>query len=569
MVSLLKFSAAIFMQFMEFGVGVFRVSDVKKLGLLLVLGCWMKLPLVRVTTEDQGWQQVRRKNKKTEEYTINGMATTIFISDFPPDWMEADLWKVLKNYGILVDVFIAKKRAKNNNRFGFARFIRVGSEEGHPDNYTKRAAGLIPPKACKLGGIRRKDLCRSFRCSTKERNWSIFPHSSTPTLADLSPPAEMELRFTTTEKARTVAMTTLVGESESFESLMNVKAFKEVEGNPSLELRYVGGLNTILEFEDGEAMNKFLVEGQHVWKPWFKSLQPWDPSQKFTKRIASIVIHGVPLHAWCEEAFSVIARRWGEVIIPETCETDNLNMAYGHVGILTENSGLISCAVTITVDDVLYTINVMEDIFESNRLNPMLACNDIEDPFYHDDWASKWESDSTDSEKASSADESPEFSPARSEPLPSRSLQSEGQGIEKSDGRDWSAQVLRTDTHDCGVEVDEARDLESGIGVNQNYIRRSRSLDLNSHPKLSSGLSRSHPSINEPINSISFPNPIPSTSSTKQVTNNNPSKSAVSHSSGEIEAIVELGKKIGFQFDVSSEQMNRWFGKRGAAETSQ
>lgn len=47
MVSLLKFSAAIFMQFMEFGAGVFRVSDVKKLGLLLVLGCWMKLPLVR------------------------------------------------------------------------------------------------------------------------------------------------------------------------------------------------------------------------------------------------------------------------------------------------------------------------------------------------------------------------------------------------------------------------------------------------------------------------------------------------------------------------------------------
>ncbi|KAI3501118.1 hypothetical protein L1887_28977 [Cichorium endivia] len=331
---------------------------------------------------------------------------------------------------------------------------------------------------------------------------------------------------------------------------------------------------------------------------WFKSLRPWDPSQTFTKRIASVVIQGVPLHAWCEEAFSVIARRWGEVVIPETCETDNLNMAYGRVGILTENPGLISCAITINVDDALYTINVMEDIFESNRLNPMLACNDIEDPFYHDDWASKWESETTDSEKASSADESPEFSPARSEPLPSRSMQSEGRGIEKSDGRDRSAQVSRINVNDGGVEVEEARDLESGIGggdpiddlgqtignfhgpaiheqisgahpANQNYIRRTRSLDLNSHPKLSSGLSCSHPSINDPINYISLPNPIPSTSSTKHGTNNNPSKSAVSRSSGEIEATVELGKKIGFQFDVSTEQMNQWFGKRGAAETPQ
>ncbi|KAI3519771.1 hypothetical protein L1887_08987 [Cichorium endivia] len=113
--------------------------------------------------------------------------------------------------------------------------------------------------------------------------------------------------------------------------------------------------------------------------------RPWDPSQKFSKRIASIVIHGVPLHAWCEEAFSVIASKWGEVIIPETCDTDNLNMAYGRVGNLTDNQGLISSDITIVVDDSLYTINVLEDVFESNRLNPMLACDDVDEQFYQDD----------------------------------------------------------------------------------------------------------------------------------------------------------------------------------------
>ncbi|KAI3522120.1 hypothetical protein L1887_11599 [Cichorium endivia] len=88
-------------------------------------------------------------------------------------------------------------------------------------------------------------------------------------------------------------------------------AFKEVEGNSSFELRCVGGLNTLLEFEDETEMKSFLENGEHIWKPWFKTFVPWNQDMQLNKRITSLLIYGIPLHAWCEEAFSTFASTWG------------------------------------------------------------------------------------------------------------------------------------------------------------------------------------------------------------------------------------------------------------------
>lgn len=93
----------------------------------------------------------------------------------------------------------------------------------------------------------------------------------------------------------------------------------------------------------------------------------------------------MPQHAWCEEAFSAIAKTWGRVIIPDECSTDNTNMAFGRVGIITSQPGSISQTITIKVDNDVFNIIVMEDILESNRLNPIIASNDfITSPVWKD-----------------------------------------------------------------------------------------------------------------------------------------------------------------------------------------
>nr|KAJ0189013.1 hypothetical protein LSAT_V11C800402950 [Lactuca sativa] len=195
-------------------------------------------------------------------------------------------------------------------------------------------------------------------------------------------PYEKCIRMISAEGSKECMNSTLVGETENFQALMNVKAFPEVEGCPTIQLRYLGDLKMLLDFENVEEKNDFLVKGEAIWKPWFKSLTNWSMECKYNERIASIIIQGVPQHAWCEEAFSTTAKLWGSVVIPEECPTDSPNLAFGRVGILTSHPGLISSSIPVFVDGIHFEINIMEDIFESIKLSPVLASND----FHYSKW---------------------------------------------------------------------------------------------------------------------------------------------------------------------------------------
>ena len=50
------------------------------------------------------------------------------------------------------------------------------------------------------------------------------------------------IKFISFPECREFTKRTLVGETETFQSLMNIIAFKDVEGCPTLEMRYLGGL---------------------------------------------------------------------------------------------------------------------------------------------------------------------------------------------------------------------------------------------------------------------------------------------------------------------------------------
>ncbi|KAL4585390.1 hypothetical protein LXL04_010009 [Taraxacum kok-saghyz] len=111
----------------------------------------------------------------------------------------------------------------------------------------------------------------------------------------------------------------LVGVMEDFQALMNIPNFREVQGCPDIDMRYL---------------------------------------------------------AWCKEAFTAIASSWGKVIIPEECASDNPNLAFGRVGILTTHPGLVSQTIVVTIDNQQYNITAIEDTIESTRLSPVVASND-------------------------------------------------------------------------------------------------------------------------------------------------------------------------------------------------
>ncbi|CAH1422868.1 unnamed protein product [Lactuca virosa] len=58
------------------------------------------------------------------------------------------------------------------------------------------------------------------------------------------------------------------------------------------------------------------------------------------------------------------------------CIKNSPNLAFERVGIVITYRGLINTGILILVDGMPYLINVMEDLFESLKISPVLAAND-------------------------------------------------------------------------------------------------------------------------------------------------------------------------------------------------
>ncbi|KAK9065142.1 hypothetical protein SSX86_016525 [Deinandra increscens subsp. villosa] len=81
----------------------------------------------------EGWQTVRRRNLDRR------LTNSFFISGFPETTTLKDLWYSTRHLGCLEDVYIARKRWFNNERFGFLRFNNVGDVNA----IEKKLNGLI------------------------------------------------------------------------------------------------------------------------------------------------------------------------------------------------------------------------------------------------------------------------------------------------------------------------------------------------------------------------------------------------------------------------------------------
>lgn len=80
---------------------------------------------------DGDWERVKRRsrqhttNNNSRHHTINNDITTYFVYNLPPSLTSTELKQLFQAHGNLCDAYIAKKRDKYNNPFGFIRFRNI------------------------------------------------------------------------------------------------------------------------------------------------------------------------------------------------------------------------------------------------------------------------------------------------------------------------------------------------------------------------------------------------------------------------------------------------------------
>ncbi|KAM0064292.1 hypothetical protein Hdeb2414_s0003g00101241 [Helianthus debilis subsp. tardiflorus] len=124
-------------------------------------------------------------------------------------------------------------------------------------------------------------------------------------------------------------------------------------------IKYLGGLNVLIVFKF--AMEADLFRANAPGFGWFHNRELWKGQAIAFQRLAWLNIHGVPLHLSVNEVFDSIGRCFGKVIHASQLNSDDKNMTFDCVGVLTDSVRRIEEEVVIRKEGKRYRFWVEEE----------------------------------------------------------------------------------------------------------------------------------------------------------------------------------------------------------------
>ncbi|KAJ0602305.1 putative RNA recognition motif domain, nucleotide-binding alpha-beta plait domain superfamily [Helianthus annuus] len=308
-------------------------------------------------------------------------AITFYVTNIHPHISDGELWLESKNYGQVVDAYIARKLDKKGKRFGFlrftnvkdtekmikalnqmsffgwkiktnvARFVKVVKKDDRakqawrkkPENHT----GPVLNKQTEHNtsytkqGLSWADVARGKRPLQEEGEWLTFANESVPYL---------------NWRGKTI-----VGELKKVEYLKAVGNMKKQMSLRNDQVRYVGGLNVMVIFDSEESLEETLTTHEVLWNRWFSNFRKWSGEHIPFQRIAWLRISGVPLQLWIDGVFNCVGERFGKIIKPSTADEYDINFNYDAVGVLVNHGMTINEKVTIRWKQELFDVWVTEE----------------------------------------------------------------------------------------------------------------------------------------------------------------------------------------------------------------
>lgn len=353
---------------------------------------------IRKGAKEGGWTTVRRINKnrsnlseRRDDRSLEGGATTFFVSNIPDGCSASKIWKIFQQFGCLVDVYVARKRDRMGQCFGFARFIKVQHEEKlekdlsnifiekrrlvvNVSKYKRKAAIQLDPlkeKGSRRGnnehvssaGIFVQNL-RGSKSYLEAVSGDNFNRSEVPCKyqsPSLSGKKVIKIPEAIIPKSFQKFEGCLLGEAKDIDSLENFFNIFNASGLVDCSLKYLGGLNVLIDFGRKDVAEAFLLDHAEGWRKWFAWLKVWDESFIQNHRIIWIKVSGLPIQLWESVFFDVIAERFGRVLIRFEGSLQARNCSYGRLCILAKQDSLINECVEVCWKGLSCWVRVQED----------------------------------------------------------------------------------------------------------------------------------------------------------------------------------------------------------------
>ncbi|KAJ9557767.1 hypothetical protein OSB04_012381 [Centaurea solstitialis] len=328
-----------------------------------------------------GQPEFRRRNKSVHDQT-RAVNTTFYVSNLPEGTDKRSLWIEMEKVGAVVDAYIANKKGKHGNTFGFVRFIKVQNAK----DMEKKLEEVI------IKGNRL--VANVARYERKNQRSNIIPPNHVPSAQRhpdvIVPPKKVGERRSYAEvvsnkrnldtvlfkdtitihlplKAEAPSFRNssevLMGETKNLQILENMMDFLKAEGIDDCSVQFTGGLTFIITFGSTMSADNFLFNHKSTWSHWFSWVRKYHKIPRSKKKAVWVNLMGLPPHFWMEENIHRILCRFGRVLILATCKRDTLDLSSYKACLLVDLQKRIDEKVQISWKGNVYTLWINE-IFE-------------------------------------------------------------------------------------------------------------------------------------------------------------------------------------------------------------
>ncbi|KAJ0569677.1 putative RNA recognition motif domain, nucleotide-binding alpha-beta plait domain superfamily [Helianthus annuus] len=310
-----------------------------------------------------------------------------FVSNLPDKCSSKEVGDLFSRFGEVVGVYVARKRDKNGNRFGFISFRGVRDKREMEKNM----------KDVKMGSFKLQVNVARFSLENKEGprvaenhvNSSYGPSGGfkagnqfKPNMPFYPNPLGTAYRDTLVGSSKVSNIEELMVEVSSFvkpeeewpekslivrtvdlKTLNMLDKLLESVGGPKVLIKYVGGLYLLLIFDCSDDMERFKNDISGV-NDWFSWLEVWKGQTLPFERIAWLKITGVPLHLMDVEVFDSVGRLFGKVVQASSLSKEANDLTFDLIGVLVGDGGRIVKSVTLKWKDKKFKVWVEEELGE-------------------------------------------------------------------------------------------------------------------------------------------------------------------------------------------------------------
>ncbi|KAJ0935199.1 putative RNA recognition motif domain, nucleotide-binding alpha-beta plait domain superfamily [Helianthus annuus] len=303
--------------------------------------------------------------------------TKVFITNLPEKCSGNVLSDFIRSYGDIYDLYIARKRDKAGNRFGFVSFLDVKDSKDLIRMICNTRIGDCRLKAnvtrftLEEGEIRsERDNSNKQSNSQKEARKVDRMGPSTDTFVNGT--RSYSDMLTGREGVKTVVVGNHISAFMGMHGKAVVARMIDLEALKSIHLilndicpgagkvQYLGGLSVLVSFEDNSMAISFLEAAREVLGR-FSSLDLWQGQTFSFDRLVRIKLVGFPLHLLTKEVIDSVGSAFGKIVHRAVRSDSDDDLSYDYVGVLVGDGKRICEEVKLSWRDRKFSIWVSEE----------------------------------------------------------------------------------------------------------------------------------------------------------------------------------------------------------------